>query len=562
MGPGAPTAREEGGLGPRPGAPKGARSAVLTSADRIPCLEVDVASAFRRMQERPSLQMVLGLGAATVVLFLAAIVGAIAVGNGDTKVETSASGGVDQAGGTATESGIEGSGEPVVDPVTGETVLPGPTGTIATGSGSGTGSGTATTRAGTAGTAKPQTSAGDRTGITPQAFRWALHAPVTFDGAPLNLAEDPIEGVKVYAGYLNEHGGVNGRKVELQIFDDRYTVEGGKAAANAAVNDYKPFFVSGTLGVDQIYQVSAEAKKRGAPYIAGGGSESVFKSIGMFQVAGSYDTHLIKLAEYLGKESKKPAGQSLYSGLKKIGVSALDSPYISPSLESFKKALEANGLTLVKIVRVQKPTEQTSYGTQIQELKEAGTEIFVPAQDPITTSRQVQECVGQRCTWKYSSSNFAHESDTALTLMGGQWTGVRALAGGCYYTNPNAGDPAKCGQLKAAHEQWVQYNTGRDPDGDGNQGEADWNKDGQGGTAGYQLVHIWLKAMKDIGTDPTREKFKAALLTYDNYADLVSGPITYKGSSNLSHGYTLMVPLEAGSDNKWKQLTPGFVDRF
>ncbi|MFO1533893.1 MAG: hypothetical protein ABR562_09460, partial [Thermoplasmatota archaeon] len=59
--------------------------------------------------------------------------------------------------------------------------------------------------------------------------------------------------------------------------------------------------------------------------------------------------------------------------------------------------------------------------------------------------------------------------------------------------------------LKEAHDEWRKIN-----------GEDDWVKDGQGGTAGYQLVHIWLKALKDIGTDPTREKFRAALLTYEN----------------------------------------------
>lgn len=504
--------------------------------------------SLRKMQERPSLQLVLALGGAMVVLLLAAVVGLIKV-----------SGSEDQELTTSATTIVEGDDLTPGDAVSGsDSTLAGgtdagPSGTIdaggkvpTTAKPSGTGPTTRVTTSSGAGSA-----AGDRTGVSKTTIRWGVHAPVTFDGAPLNLAEDPIEGIGVYIKYLNDTGGVNGRKIEYKISDDRYTVEGGKTAANDLVNDYKPFFVSGTLGVDQIYQVAAEARKRKVPYIAGGGSESSFKDIGMFQVSSSYDTHLIKLAEFLAKESAKTPAQSPYSGLKKVGVSSLDSPYIAPSVESFRKALASNGLSLVKVVKVQKPTEQTSYATQIQQLKDAGTEIFVPTQDPITTSRVVQECLSQRCQWKYAFSNFAHESDTALTLMGGTWTGVRGLAGGCYYIHPNEGDPAKCGQLKAAHEQWVKVN-----------GEDDWVKDGQGGTAGYQLTHIWLKALKDAGTDPTREKFTAALLTYQGYADLVSGPITYKGSSNLSHGYETMVVYEGGGDQKWKQLTPGFVSSF
>jgi hypothetical protein len=92
-------------------------------------------------------------------------------------------------------------------------------------------------------------------------------------------------------------------------------------------------------------------------------------------------------------------------------------------------------------------------------------------------------------------------------------------------------------------------------------GEDDWVKDGQGGISGYQFVHVWLKALKDAGPDPTREKFRAALLTYENYTDLITGPITFKGSPNLSHGATKMAVFKAGVTS-YSQVTPGFVDSF
>ena len=47
--------------------------------------------------------------------------------------------------------------------------------------------------------------------------------------------------------------------------------------------------------------------------------------------------------------------------------------------------------------------------------------------------------------------------------------------------------------------------------------------------------------MKAIGTDPTREKFLAALNAYDNYSNLLTGPITFKGSPNRMIGATKFV---------------------
>lgn len=511
-------------------------------------------AALRRMQERPTLTMILGTGAATLSLLLASIVGAVYV-SGQTPDQEVTTASRDDAGddfdfednSAALPEGAIVQADGSVVAADGTLIAP-PGSRPVPGAAPGTTPGTAAARPGAAPPAGP----GNRTGVSATTIKWGLHAPVTFDGAPLNLAEDPLEGTRIYTDVLNSKGGIHGRKIELRIADDRYTVPGGRQAANELINDYKAFFVSGTLGVDQIFQVAAEARKQGVPYIAGGGSESIFKDIRMFQVAGSYDTHLEFLAEFLGVESKKPPTQSIYSGLTKVGVSMLDSPYITPSVDvTFRNALKKHGLELVAIVKVQKPHEQTSYASQLQALEDAGTQIFVPAQDPITTSREVQECVSQRCQWKYAASNFAHEGNTALQLMGGQWVGVKALAGGCYYINPSEGNPALCGQLKRAHEEWVSHS-----------GQGEWEKDGQGGTAGYQLVHLWTKAMQDAGPDPTRERLTAALLSYRGYDNLVSAPITFAGSENLSHGYEKVVVYEAQSADKWAQINPGFTDQF
>ena len=68
----------------------------------------------------------------------------------------------------------------------------------------------------------PQTPQGERKseqgatreGVHGDHFEFGVHAPLTFDGAPLNLAEDPITGLKGYITYVNRHGGINGLKIK------------------------------------------------------------------------------------------------------------------------------------------------------------------------------------------------------------------------------------------------------------------------------------------------------------------------------------------------------------
>src|SRR5205085_12326174 len=116
----------------------------------------------------------------------------------------------------------------------------------------------------------------------------------------------------------------------------------------------------------------------------------------------------------------------------------------------------------------------------------------------------------------WSFSDFAHDEDTSLKIVAphGEWTGVRGLSGGCYYQEYATARSARCAQLKAAHDAWVSV-----------AGQSDWDSHGQGGVTGYQVTHFWLKALKDAGRDLTRERFTAALETYDRYDDLVTGPI-------------------------------------
>ena len=82
---------------------------------------------------------------------------------------------------------------------------------------------------------------------------------------------------------------------------------------------------------------------------------------------------------------------------------------------------------------------------------------------------------------------------------------------------------------------------------------------------GVQFFSTGGGALKAIGTDPTREKFTAALNAYDSYSNLITGPISLKGSPNRMIGSTKFVLLEGMANLKYRQvteITPGLVDHF
>jgi ABC-type branched-subunit amino acid transport system substrate-binding protein len=391
----------------------------------------------------------------------------------------------------------------------------------------------------------PSESGGDTTGVTDSEIHIGVHAPITFSGVPLNLAEDPIKGLHTYTDYINANGGINGRKIVLDIQDDRYDAEGARNSAQLLINDHKNFMVTGTLGIDQIAIVATEAANRGVPYTAAGGVESA-PIPGMFQLSASYTTHAQKLAQFMATDPK-------LKDLKKVGVIAVDSQFVRPLVQEFKAALAPYGFQVVAEVYNQKPAQNPDYNGYILTLRSAGTQVVVPLTDPLTTQQIVQRCAaGAACGWTYTFSNFAHDSDTALTLFTPTWSTqhVRGLSSACYYHAPEV-DGDNCAQMKVARQQWIDAN-----------GQADWDENGSGGASGYQIISFIKAALANPGADLTRERFRGALAAYDNYSDLITGPITFAGSPNTMHGEERMVVLEAGSDNKYMMTTPGFVDGF
>jgi hypothetical protein len=433
---------------------------------------------------------------------------------------------------------------------------------------------------------RPSEVGATREGVAGDHFRVGAHAPMTFDGAPLNLAEDPIIGFKGYIHWINVNGGINGLKARLFLEDDRYTTAGGRQAADRLVNEVRPFFITGTLGIDQVHRVAVAAKERGIPYMAGGGPEPEFQEItDMYQIISNYDQYADMVVDFICNFGPEYVG-GLTSDDVRLGTTTLNSDFILPTERRFVAKLEERGCVRTPVDQrargtINKPTEQSTYQGQMIDLRTAysnqGANLIVPLQDPVTTARQVLEWTGSGYRPMWTIANFAHDSDTALTLFQGQWTGMRIMSGACYYHPRGGGDPYNrdlCAQMGEAYQQWINLGPVTYDENSGgcvgghcsyDYNEGSWEEDGSGGASGYQLTYFWEGAMRAIGTDPTREKFLAALNDYDQYSNLITGPITFRGSPNPMIGATKFVLLEGQSNRTWRQVvevTPGLVDHF
>lgn len=111
-------------------------------------------------------------------------------------------------------------------------------------------------------------------GVTATKIVLGSSAPLTgdasSDGIPVN------DGAEAWFSYVNSHGGVNGRKIDLQVKDDALVTQTAVANAQSFVSD-PVFAIYGGTGSASAVAISQIAQSNGIPYMFpnGGAAELV-----------------------------------------------------------------------------------------------------------------------------------------------------------------------------------------------------------------------------------------------------------------------------------------------
>src|SRR5574341_1975899 len=86
----------------------------------------------------------------------------------------------------------------------------------------------------------------DAPGVTPN--RILLGQSAVFTGPAAQLGIQMRNGVKAYLDYVNEKGGVHGRRLELITEDDRYEAKVAPEASKKLIEQHKVFALLGYVG--------------------------------------------------------------------------------------------------------------------------------------------------------------------------------------------------------------------------------------------------------------------------------------------------------------------------
>lgn len=225
----------------------------------------------------------------------------------------------------------------------------------------------------------------NRMGITDDKIVICGHAALTF----ADLFDTRPEDIRVYWEWVNDHGGIYGRKVEISFEDDGYRPDRAVEAAERC-KAKRPFMLLGGIGFDQIPAVRAwnEQSQNHLLYL---------HHIARADYSKRYSFSFLPTVEQMGSFAARWVLAKHRS--EKVGVLWRQSESWQPGHKAFLSTMRSGGKGVVADLPVQK--DQAVYTQQISELKARGAKTVFVWENALAATELVKQAKQQNYspTW-------------------------------------------------------------------------------------------------------------------------------------------------------------------
>ena len=368
-----------------------------------------------------------------------------------------------------------------------------------------TGSGQSATAAAPAATSAPTVSVSDT------AIRIGVHAPQTISGVNVEPIIKLGALTNAYWSWVNDHGGINGRKVSVVLEDDGYDPGTARQACGDIVAK-KVFFVSGTGGADQIVTCAQYVTGQSLLYMSLGVSEAgLIGNPYYFAYTLTYDQQSALVAKYIAHKLGAASG-------KKVALIRVNSANFDGPKSKFDTALKQfAGSGPVVDDAVDKNGNAQELSAECLKMQQAGAQIVTVLAAPTVFSELANACQSQ--AYKPQYVGWANTDGCPIDPKA---LGTPSLDGCISLSTFHQPDQVHTPIGDQCHQAWAKYaqsNSGDFPHLD----EV---------YCGY--FDVLRQAMTAPGRNLTTAAFTAALhqLAYDNG---LFNPIAFSGGQVASH---------------------------
>jgi branched-chain amino acid transport system substrate-binding protein len=321
-------------------------------------------------------------------------------------------------------------------------------------------------------------------------------------------------GLEAYIGYINDQGGVNGRKILTQYYDDGYKPQNAVANTKRLVEQDKVFAILSSQGTGAVMATVKYLTQNKVPLIFPfqgvpiSGQKTIFTSFTPYPNQSELVvTWLVKVKEF-----------------KRIGILYQDDQYGYTFRDPAKTTLAKFGLKLAAAESYKRGAKDLS--AQVAKLRQANLDgcLLVATPPPGAAFLKEAHKQGWKNTKIISSGPLTDEK--YINLSGGVGEGVWGLS---LWPDPvHSEDPA----IVEYREIMKKYGKDRD------------KTPNRYSLFGYFYAKLFVEGLKKAGKDLTRESYIAALERMKNWESGIIPAVSFSGTDHLAQNSGFMVEVQ------------------
>ncbi|WP_025322192.1 ABC transporter substrate-binding protein [Deferrisoma camini] len=350
-------------------------------------------------------------------------------------------------------------------------------------------------------------------GVT--ADRILIGTSQSFSGPLVFPGTEEIAGIEAYLEYVNQSGGIHGRKIEWKWYDDGYKPQDAVANMKRLVEQDQVFCILINQGTSPVMAVVPYLEQKKVPLMFPfQGSSRLHGKKYVFTSFTYYDTQTQIVTRWLVEKK----------GFKRIGIIYQDDAYGKFFLNTLKKELKAKGLKIAAAESVKRGA--TDVAPQVAKIAQAGLDACLLALVPGPGAQVLKEAakIGLKKTKLISSGPLTDEK--FLILSGGVGEGVWGLS---LWPDPVRDDsPA----MQEYRKILKKYRPGHEPN--------------RYNLYGYFYTKLFCEGLKRAGKDLTREKLIQALESIQNWENGIIPPVSFGPGDHQAQDQGFMVEVQGG----------------
>jgi len=321
-------------------------------------------------------------------------------------------------------------------------------------------------------------------------------------------------GLESYIGYVNAQGGVNGRKIKTQYYDDGYKPQNAVGNTKRLVDQDKVFAILASQGTAPVGATVKFLAQNKVPLLFPFWGESTPGQRYIFNSFTRYPSQSALVVTWLVK----------VKGFKRIGILYQDDNYGYTFRDPGQKALQKLGLKWTAAESYKRGAKDLS--AQVAKLRKANLDacLLVATPPPGATFLKEAHKQGWRGTKIISSGPLTDEK--YINLSGGVGEGVWGLS---LWPDPvHSKDPAVDEYRKIVDKY------GKDRDKIPNRYSL----------YGYFFAKLFVEGLERAGRNVTRESYIAALEGIKNWQSGLAPAVSFSASDHLAQNSGFMVEVQ------------------